>query len=213
LPAPRHIASGADFLLMSWVEGSPGGADADAALHLAALHDIGADAYGFDFDTVIAGLHQPNPWTPRWLDFFAERRLVEMARQAFDAGQLPRPLLAQTEWLAARLSGLLDEPARPGLVHGDVWSGNVLTRGGAVAGFVDPALYFADPEVELAFITLFATFDAAFFRRYAERRPLSPDFHAVKRDLYNLYPLLVHARLFGGAYVTQVAAILRRFAG
>lgn len=214
LPAPRAIAYDADFLLMSWVEGgSGGGADTHAADLLAELHDLSADAFGFDFDTVIAALRQPNPWTPRWLDFFAEHRVVEMAKQAFDAGNLPGELMRRAERLAGRLDQWLDEPERPGLVHGDVWGGNVMGSGGRITGFIDPALYFADPEVELAFITLFSTFGDAFFSRYAERRGLSPHFWEVKRDLYNLYPLLVHARLFGGGYVSQAGGILRRFAG
>lgn len=214
LPTPRAIAYDADFLLMSWVEGgSGGGADTHAADLLAELHDLSADAFGFDFDTVIAALRQPNPWTPRWLDFFAEHRVVEMAKQAFDAGNLPGELMRRAERLAGRLDQWLDEPERPGLVHGDVWGGNVMGSGGRITGFIDPALYFADPEVELAFITLFSTFGDAFFSRYAERRGLSPHFWEVKRDLYNLYPLLVHARLFGGGYVSQAGSILRRFAG
>lgn len=214
LPAPRAIAYDADFLLMSWVEGgSGGGADTHAADLLAELHDLSADAFGFDFDTVIAALRQPNPWTPRWLDFFAEHRVVEMAKQAFDAGNLPGELMRRAERLAGRLDQWLDEPEKPGLVHGDVWGGNVMGSGGRITGFIDPALYFADPEVELAFITLFSTFGDAFFSRYAERRGLSPHFWEVKRDLYNLYPLLVHARLFGGGYVSQAGSILRRFAG
>lgn len=66
------------------------------------------------------------------------------------------------------------------------------------------------PEIELAFGTLFGTFGPAFFRRYGELRPLRPGFFEVRRDLYNLYPLLVHVRLFGGGYVGQVEAILSR---
>lgn len=214
LPAPRALAYDGDFLLMTWIEGgSGGGADRHAADLLAALHGLTADAYGFDFDTVIAGLHQPNPWTSRWLDFFAEHRMVEMAKQAFDAGNLPGELLRRAERLAGQLGQWLDEPDQPGLVHGDVWGGNVMGSGGRINGFIDPALYFADPEVELAFITLFSTFGDAFFHRYAERRGLSAHFWDVKRDLYNLYPLLVHARLFGGGYVSQAGSILRRFAG
>jgi fructosamine-3-kinase len=214
LPAPKALAYDAGYLLMTWVEGgSGGGADTHAADLLAALHGLSAEAYGFDFDTVIGGLHQPNPWTPRWLDFFAEQRVVEMAKQAYDAGNLPAELLRRAERLAGRLGQWLDEPDQPGLIHGDIWGGNVMGRGGRVTGFIDPALYFADPEVELAFVTLFSTFGDGFFRRYAERRGLTPHFWDVKRDLYNLYPLLVHARLFGGGYVSQAGGILRRFAG
>ena len=82
-----------------------------------------------------------------------------------------------------------------------------------VAAFVDPAIYFADAEIELAFGTLFATFGEEFFRRYVEHRPLAPGFFELRRDLYNLYPLLVHAVLFGGSYGESVDRTLRRLVG
>src|SRR3546814_4637170 len=96
-------------------------------------------------------------------------------------------------------------------LHGDMWGGNVLARGGRIAAFVDPAIYHADPEIELAFSTLFGTYGEAFFRRYEALRPLRPGFFETRRDIYNLYPLLVHARLFGGSYVASVDRILGRF--
>jgi fructosamine-3-kinase len=90
-----------------------------------------------------------------------------------------------------------------------MWGGNVLVNDGCIAGFIDPAIYYADPEIELAFSTLFSTFGEPFFRRYSEIRPIRPDFFEVRRDLYNLWPLLVHVRLFGGGYVRQVERILK----
>ncbi len=216
LPAPVALDYDDSFLLMSWVPGnaSPGPAEeAHAAELLAKLHGYTAADYGFDFDTVIGGLRQPNPRTARWLEFFAEQRLLEMARLAFDETCLPREWVKKIERLAGRLDQWLDEPEKPGLVHGDVWGGNVMGQAGRITGFIDPALYFADPEIELAFITLFSTFGEAFFRHYAGRRALSQNFHDTKRPLYNLYPLLVHVRLFGGGYVERVAATLRHFTG
>ncbi|NTV46698.1 MAG: fructosamine kinase family protein [Chlorobiales bacterium] len=38
---------------------------------------------------------------------------------------------------------------------------------------------------------------------------LVPD--SSRRDIYNLYPLLVHTRLFGGHYLHSAESILRRF--
>ncbi len=34
---------------------------------------------------------------------------------------------------------------------------------GKIAAFLDPAIYYADPEIELAFIKLLNTFDIGFF--------------------------------------------------
>ena len=76
---------------------------------------------------------------------------------------------------------------------------------------IDPACYRAHAEIELAFTTLFSTFGDRFFARYREERPIAPGFFEARRDLYNLYPLLVHVRLFGGHYRQAVRSTLRRF--
>ena len=214
LAVPDVILAEPGLLLMTHLEsGGPldGGAEAHAAELLARLHGVTNDRFGFDRATLIGGLHQPNDPDQSWLAFFRDRRLLYMGRQAVDAGRLPGTLLTRLEALAGRLDKWLAEPERPSLIHGDMWGGNVLCRGGRITGFVDPAIYYADPEIELAFSTLFGTFGDAFFRRYRELRPMATGFFEERRHLYNLYPLLVHVRLFGGSYVGQVERTLGRF--
>ena len=214
LPVPAVLHCTETVLLIEYVATSGGlsdGAEAHAAKLLAALHGVRADAFGFERDTVIGALPQPNPWTPSWRDFFRDQRLLYMGRLAHECGRLPAATLADLERLCARLDGLIHEPAAPALIHGDVWGGNVLTRDGRIAAFLDPAIYYADPEVELAFTTLFATFGRAFFDRYRELRPIAPGFFETRRDLYNLYPLLVHAAHFGGHYPAAVARVVARY--
>jgi fructosamine-3-kinase len=214
LPVPRVVHAGNDLLVMDFIEAGDGidhPAQVHAAELLAELHGNTARAFGFERATVIGGLEQPNPWTPGWLEFFRDRRLLFMGREALDAGRLPGRLMKRLEVLAGRLDRWLEEPAAPSLLHGDMWTGNVLCRAGRIAGFVDPAVYYGHAEIELAFATLFGTFGTPFFERYQELRPLRPGFFEERRDLYNLYPLLVHARLFGGSYVGSVERTLARF--
>ncbi|KPK03492.1 MAG: hypothetical protein AMJ56_19040, partial [Anaerolineae bacterium SG8_19] len=64
--------------------------------------------------------------------------------------------------------------------HGDAWAGNILANGDEITGFLDPAIYFADPEIELAFTSLFGTFGDAFFHRYREIRPIKPGFMELR---------------------------------
>ncbi len=214
LPVPTVLHADDTLLLMTFIA-SDNGLNATAQSHaadlLAALHNVSADTFGFEYDTVIGGLHQPNRQDDSWITFFAEQRLLAMARQGMDYGRLPRPLMKRIEALAGHLERWLSEPARPALIHGDVWAGNVLAADGRIVGFIDPAIYFADAEIELAFSTLFTTFGDAFFSRYDEHRPIAPGFFEERRDLYNLYPLLVHVRLFGGSYVDSVDGILKKF--
>ncbi len=207
LPVPGVIHADDTLLLMDYIETSGNlndSAQAHAAELLAALHGVEGPDFGFERDTLIGGLHQPNPGTARWLDFFRDQRILYMGRQALDAGRLPGRLMTRLETLAGRLERWISEPAHPSLLHGDIWTGNVLCRDGRIAGFIDPAIYFGDPEIELAFSTLFGTFGRPFFERYAMLRELKPGFFEERRDLYNLYPLLVHVRLFGGSYVGSV---------
>lgn len=214
LPVPAVVHVEDTLLLMDYIPaGSPidARAQAHAADLLAALHAIAGESFGFERDTLIGGLHQPNPPSGRWLDFFRDRRLLHMGRQANLAGRLPNRLMGRIETLAGRLERWIEEPAHPSLLHGDLWTGNILADHGRVVGFIDPAIYYGDAEIELAFGTLFGTFGEPFFARYADHRPLRPGFFEERRDLYNLYPLLVHVRLFGGSYVNSVEATLGRF--
>jgi fructosamine-3-kinase len=212
VPTVRHQAS--DLLIMDFV---PGGsafsprAQLHAAECLADLHGITAASFGLERDTLIGGVHQPNPPAQEWIPFFREQRLLYMAGVAQEAGELPPDLYRRIEKLAGHLDRLLEEPDAPALLHGDVWTTNVLAEGDRITGFLDPAIYYGHPEIELAFITLFNTFGAPFFERYHALRPISPGFMEIRRHLYNLYPLLVHVRLFGGGYVSAVDQTLRRF--
>lgn len=212
LPVPKVYHSSEALLLMEFM---PGGGNVSAAQEhaaelLAALHNITADAYGHERDTLIGSLSQPNPWTSSWIEFFRRQRLLYLAEVASEAGRLPATLRGRVEELAGRLGEILEEPERPALIHGDVWSGNVLAEGNMIAAFLDPAIYHADPEIELSYISLFGTFGEPFFRRYAELRPIRPGFFEQRRHLYSLYPLLAHVYFFGGHYVDSVEGTLVR---
>lgn len=214
LPVPKPLHASDTLLVMEHIEGGSAitpQAERHAAELLADLHSISAPQYGLERDTLIGGLPQPNPQTDRWLPLFREHRLLYMAREALDAGRLPRSIFGRVEKLAAQLDRWLTEPPAPSLLHGDIWSGNVLARDGRIVGLIDPAIYYGHAEIELAFITLFNTFGEAFFRRYHELRPIQDGFFEERRDLYNLYPLLVHVRIFGGGYVQSVDRVLRRY--
>jgi fructosamine-3-kinase len=210
LPVPEVYHSSEMLLLMEFMPGGGdlSGAQAHAAELLAALHGVTANAYGHERDTLIGSLSQPNPQTGSWVEFFRDQRLLYLAGVAYEAGKLPSDLRGRIEKLAGRLGEILEEPEYPSLIHGDVWGGNVLAEGGRVTAFLDPAIYHADHEVELAFISLFNTFGEPFFKRYRELREIRSGFFEERRHLYNLYPLLAHVYFFGGHYVNSVESTL-----
>jgi fructosamine-3-kinase len=214
LPVPLVHHAEPDLLVMDFIDNDGSaftpGVERHAAELIAKLHATRRERFGYGRDTLIGPLPQPNPETDTWVPFFRDQRLLSMARRAHAEGSLPAAMLGRIERLAERIGDYLVEPAFASLLHGDLWTGNVLTRQGRVAGLVDPAIYCGHPEIELAFATLFGTFGKPFFEVYETLMPLEPGFHELRSSLYNLYPLLVHVRLFGAGYLAGIEATLAR---
>ena len=215
LPVPEVLFSDDNLLLMTFLPSTGGlgpGAQAHAGELVANLHLISHEnGFGFDSATIIGGLHQPNPWNKNWIDFFRDQRLLYMGRTALDAGNLPGQLMKRLEKFAGDLGRFIQSPEKSSLIHGDMWTGNVLADGGRISGFIDPAIYYADPEIELAFTQMFGTFNDAFFSAYKNIKKINAGFFEERLSIYNLYPLLVHVRLFAGGYVGSVDATLKKF--
>jgi len=213
LPLPQVIAADASALVMSHVP-HDGAFDERTQAHagelIGTLHTVTAPRYGLDFDTQIGPLPQPNPWSGQWLSFLRDHRLIHMAELAFAAGQLPAELHLRMLRLADRLERWVDEPSEPCLLHGDLWTGNVLVCQGRITAFIDPAIYYGDAEMDLALADLFGPFGEPFFAAYERVRPIDNGFFGVRRHVYALYPLLMHVRLVGPPYVAQLDEVMRK---
>ncbi len=216
-PVPTVTAQDGTWLVMTDLGGSPGLADARAARAagraLARLHAHTGPQYGYPIGVVIGPLPQDNTPCDNWLEFYGCRRLVAMAEQAQGAGRLPAKVAARVTRLAERLAEWLPAAPAPSLLHGDFWHGNILSDRGRLCGFIDPAIYWGDPGVDLAMLDLFGALDTAVLDGYREVAGTVP---AVARDpavmaLYQLWPLLVHVRLFGGSYLARTVRILESF--
>lgn len=211
LPVPKVLYKSPEALIMEFMPGESVFnplAQTHAATLLAELHQVRGPRFGLERDTLIGGLRQPNPWSDSWLAFFSEHRILHMGRKAYEEGKISAGLLGRLEKFCDRIDQWLLEPAAPVLLHGDAWTTNILAKKGRITAFLDPAIYYGHPEVELAFTTLFGTFGEPFFKRYQEINPIEDGFFALRKNLYNLYPLLVHVRLFGGSYVSDVERTL-----
>ena len=176
---------------------------------LAALHGHSSEAFGLDHDNYIGSLEQHNGRKAEWSDFFIECRIRPLMEKARDRNLLNAGHVKGFERLFARLPELLPRE-RPSLLHGDLWSGNLMCGPGEEPVFIDPAVYFGHREMDLAMTRMFGGFDRRFLDSYSESMPLEPGLdHRI--EIHNLYPTLVHLVLFGRSYLGGIEASLRKF--
>ena len=176
---------------------------------LAKLHRNDHERFGLERDNYIGTLIQANDQRDRWSEFLIHQRLEPQLKLARDRKRVEAGMLLRFERLFNRLDQLLPvEP--PALLHGDLWHGNFLADNEGQPVLIDPAVYYGDREMDIAMTRLFGGFDPAFLCAYQDEWPLEKGWQE-RMDLCSLYPLLVHANLFGGTYVQDVDAVLRRY--
>ena len=199
-PAPAVVASNKDVVIITEVEGRSGfsSAQADLGRCLARLHAATGPAYGFSDDYAFGKVAIVNEMNPSWVAFWRDNRLLN--NQSFIAPAIGRRL----EKLAGHLDDILPDTPQASLLHGDLWSGNVMSSGKRISAFIDPASYYGDGEVDLAMLNLFGQLDADFYASYT---PLAPGY-AERQAVYSLWPALVHLRLFGSGYASMVERFL-----
>src|SRR5213078_3084658 len=98
-----------------------------------------------------------------------------------------------------RLGDLCGPAEPPARLHGDLWSGNVLTGADGRPVLIDPAAYGGHREIDLAMLRLFGSPGAGFEEAYEEVAPLAAG-HEERVELWQILPLLTHAALFGGSW-------------
>ena len=209
---PEKDHDGPRLLALEWIdEGSLDAAGEEAlGRGLAQVHQAGAPAHGADAPLRLGPLEIPNEPTDSWPEFYAERRLRPLTQIADAKGSLPDGCARTIDRVCERLPELAGPEEPPARLHGDLWSGNVLASSDGRPYLIDPAAYGGHREVDLAMLRLFGRPSRRCLAAYEEVVPLA-DGHEERVELWQLFPLLVHAVLFGGGYGSSVARIAARF--
>jgi fructosamine-3-kinase len=210
-----------------------------AALHAGGAPAFGAPPPGGPADAWIGDApmrNEPAPEGARWIDWYVGARVLPYVRLAVDRGGMSPSQATQVEDGCARLTGAGADvgPAEPpARLHGDLWSGNVLwggepgraaqrsrtqgdgraaqrSRTQQVSGWViDPAAHGGHRETDLAMLALFGCpYLDTVLAAYDEAAPLAEGWR-LRVGLHQLFPLLVHAALFGGGYASSACERIR----
>ena len=199
------------YLVLEWI--SPGRPAKDFwenfGRSLANLHKHTSDYFGWVEDNYIGSLVQKNTMYENWASFYTHCRIIPLVRELFDRKMFSANDVNHAEVCCGQFGEIFpNEP--PALLHGDLWSGNFMSAQDGQAAIYDPAVYYGHREMDLGMTRLFGGFQDRFYKAYDEAYPLENNWES-RLDLTQLYPLLVHAILFGGNYVAQVRNILQRF--
>ncbi len=175
---------------------------------LAQLHHRHFEHFGFERDNYCGESVQKNSLCDDGHRFFIQNRLQYQIDMAYQNHRLDQNLYQRLIEMSHRLEEWI--PTMPSvLIHGDLWSGNVLATPYGPR-LIDPACYYGWAEAELAMTTLFGGFDRVFYQSYAHHGQLSADWKE-RIPLYNLYHQLNHLNIFGISYLPSIQAVVKLF--
>ena len=148
----------------------------------------------------------------RWPEFY--RTMYDGIWQEADKlAFLPVKTRKRIARIHERLDRFIEHADGPRLVHGDLWSSNVMARQDHfgkwwICAILDPNCKYGHSEAELAYMELFRTVTPAFLRAYQSTGRLTSDYHDVRKPIYQMYDLLNHLQLFGAEYLKPLMGVL-----
>ncbi|HLN53597.1 MAG TPA: fructosamine kinase family protein [Lentimicrobium sp.] len=179
------------------------------AQELASLHKVHNDQFGLGYDNYIGSLHQSNKKSADLYEFMVLNRFQPLVRSARDNRLFNREDLVFFDVLYKKLPSLIPYE-EPSLLHGDLWSGNLIMNSKGNPCLIDPAVYYGHRETDIAMTKLFGGFPAKFYHSYNSIFPMESGWEDRIR-IHQLYPLLVHVNLFGESYSYDVRRILKYY--
>ena len=203
----QGITQNQQWLLLQWIEKGSTLTDSlkNFGAALARMHQLPQACFGWPRHNYIGSLQQLNTQHSSWASFYTYCRIMPLVKLLVDAALFSAEDLQQAGAFCTAAGNLFPhEP--PALLHGDLWAGNYMITTAGGAAVYDPAVYYGHREMDIGMAALFGGFSQAFYDGYNEVYPLQQDWRQ-RLPLTQLYPLLVHAVLFGGHYVDSARAI------
>ncbi len=210
---PKPIAFGTlenfDYLIMEYIQPGNELNWIKFGQNLALMHQITNQNFGLDYDNYIGSIQQINNYEDGWEEFYSNFRLLPLTEKARNLQLILKNDVSKIEKICLKLNELIPN-TKPSLIHGDLWSGNLISDKNNEPVLIDPAVYYGHPEMDWAMLSLFGNYPTIAMEKYNEINPSEKGFEK-RKEIHQLYPLLVHLILFGEAYYSPVMNIVKKF--
>ena len=173
------------------------------------IHKHSNKKYGFKFAAQIGALKQANEFTDNWMVFFRDKRLISIFELINNNNSMPNHINIKIEKLIKNIHNYIPNTPTPRLLHGDLWSGNILYNNGILAGLIDPGIYFGHNELEIAYLTWFNFVNEEFIKSYSNIIPIEKDYFEYE-PIYQLYYSLLNVHLWDRIYIRDTENLLAK---
>ena len=200
---PKVLAVNKKYLVLEFLQAGGKKCWRKFGENLAELHSSYGLKFGLNSDNYIGTLNQRNLFYDKWCDFYINNRIIPF----IEGLNYDKKIVVKLEKLALKLDEFFDNNIKPCLIHGDLWANNFMFCENNEIGLFDPSVYYGYSETDIAMSKLFGGFDKAFYESYYYHAPKNSKSNE-RIEILKIYPLLVHAKLFGKSYLEDIRIIL-----
>ena len=210
-PKIHHLEN--NFFIMDWIDNNNitnSDSEFQLARQLAKIHTIRKSEFGFDYDTPIGSLKQSNKYSASWINFYRENRLQMILDIINNSNPLPKEINKGIQKIIDGLEKYIPESKTASLIHGDLWSGNILFNNGRLVGLIDPSICFANKEMDLASLHFLKVVSKDFISKYKNFINIEKNFED-RSGIYELYYSLLNVHLWSRDYISETNKLVKKY--
>ena len=211
---PKLINFNKNCLIIEFLENDgnkPNNTNSDFLESIIKIHNVSNNSYGFEFNTQIGALEQPNEFENSWTNFYSNKRLSSIFELANKRENMGDFINKKIKYILKNIKNFIPEDPTPKLLHGDLWEGNIIFNNKDFIGFIDPGSFYGHNEMEVAYLRWFNPqfIDSDFIEKYNYYIKIDK-YYLDYEPIYQLYYALCNVAIWDKSYIKEVEKLLIR---